>query len=125
MSAGLATVQEIARQTTNNKEIRLADACICAMEALKDIGKLAAVKSEKTEWKLAYELEPIIETAAMQFYYWGIVKENPKKWGEFQEFLKNTEAFELLREKKNHVYQCDLVIQVMAYNHLDYINEDK
>ncbi|MEY8523763.1 hypothetical protein AALA90_12200 [Lachnospiraceae bacterium 38-10] len=120
LSGGLAAVQEVAQQAADNKKIRLADACICAMESLKDIGKLAVLKPEKTKWKLAYELEPIIETAAMQFYYWGIVKENPEKWGEFQEFLKNTEAFELLREKKNLIYQCDLVIQVMAYNHLDY-----
>lgn len=117
---GLTAVQAVVRQElAENKRIRLADACVCALESLKDIGRLSTVKPEKTEWKLAYELEPIIETAAMQFYYWGIAKENPEKWEEFQEFLKNTEAFGLIRDKKP-IYQCDLVIQVTAYNHLDY-----
>lgn len=117
----LAAVQTVIRQeASNDKRIRLADACTCAMESLRDIKLLAAKRPEKVEWKLAYELEPILETAAMQFYYWGIVRENPEKRGEFHEFLKNTEAFELLRDEKDHIYQFDMVIQVMAYNHLDY-----
>lgn len=47
---------------------------------------------EKVEWKLEYELMPIIETTAMQFYYWGIVYEHPDREEEFQEYLKETDT---------------------------------
>lgn len=110
----------IQNEALDNKRVRLADACTCALESLKDIKLLAVKQPEKLEWKIAYELEPIIETAAAQFYYWGIVAEDQEKWSEFQTFLENTETFGLLKDKEEHVYQCDLVIQVMAYNHLDY-----
>ena len=119
---GLAAVLDISSQEIpGGGKNRLADACICALESLKNIRKQAITKPEKVAWKLAYELEPIIETMAMQFYYWGIVAENPEKWEEFQEFLKSTEAFDLLKNGENgQEYPCDLVIQVLAYNQLDY-----
>lgn len=119
---GLTAVQSIIRQETpEGGKIRLADACTCAMESLKDIKMLAVTKPEKVEWKLAYELQPMIETAAMNFYYDGIVKKYSEKQEEFRAFLRNTEAFGLLRDADAQwEYSCDLVIWVWAYNHLDY-----
>ena len=120
----LVAVQAVVREEVqDDKRIRLADACTCAMESLKDIKLKLVTNPEKAEWKLAYELEPIIETAAAQFYYWAIVAENPEKWGEFQSFLESTETYGLLKDKEKHIYQCDLVVQVMAYNHLDYTRD--
>lgn len=117
---GLIAVQEVAREKLpENGKIRLVDACTCAMESLKDIKMLSLLKPEKIEWKLAYELEPIIETAATQFYYWSIVAENPEKGEEFRKFLEDTEAFGLMKEEP-HTYLYDLIIQVTGYNHLDY-----
>lgn len=119
---GLTAVQEIARHhVPEGSEIRLADACTCALESLKDIMKLVQTKSEKVEWKLEYELAPIIETSAMQFYYWGIVDEHPEKRKEFELFIAQADAFERLRmSEKEQECLDDLVIVVTGYNHLEY-----
>lgn len=117
----LTAVQAVMRQEVpDNKRIQLADACTCAMESLKDIKLLAAGKPEKVEWKLAYELEPIIETAAAQFYYWGLVNESAGK-EEFREFIGNMEYLLPLKDREEaRTYPCDLMIKVRAYNQLDY-----
>lgn len=117
----LVVVQTAIRQEAQeDKKIRLADACTCAMESLKDIKLLSITKPEKVEWKLAYELEPIIETAAAQFYYWGIVEESKRK-EEFREFIRNMEYLQALKNREEkRTYQCDLMIKVRAYNQLDY-----
>lgn len=119
---GLTAVQQIARQEVpEGSKIRLADACTCGLESLKDIKRLAILKPEKAEWKLEYELSPIIETTAMQFFHWGIVEEHPEKREEFQEFIASREAFEILRmPEAEWEYEYDLVIIVTAYNHSNY-----
>lgn len=119
---GLTAVKEIALQEVPaGSRVRLADACICALESLKDIKMFAITNPEKVEWKLEYELVPIIETTAVQFYYWGIVYEHPEKEEEFREYLKETETFALLRiPQEERRYVVDLSIMVTAYNHLDY-----
>ena len=118
----LAAVQTVSRQEIpEGEKIRLADACTCAMESLKEIKMLVLTKPKKVGWKLAYELEPIIETAAVQFYYAGIVAKHPGKREEFRAFLENTEAFGLLKKADaEREYACDMVIAVTGYNHLDY-----
>lgn len=119
---GLTAVKEIAAQEVpTGSRIRLADGCTCALESLKDIKMFAITNPEKVEWKLEYELDPIIETAAIQFYYWGIVYEHPEKEEEFRAYLKETDTFALLRvPKEERQYPVDLLIMVLAYNHLDY-----
>lgn len=119
---GLVAVQEIAKaQVPEGSRIRLADACTCGMESLKDIKLLVLTHPEKVEWKLEYELAPIVETTAMQFYYWGIVEKHPEAREEFLKFVANTETFELLKKtEKEREYACDLVICVIAYNKLEY-----
>lgn len=118
---GLVAVQTVIRQeASDDKRIRLADACTCALESLKDIKLLAVSRPEKVEWKLAYELEPIIETAAAQFYYYGLVDGSQAKEG-FQEFIRNMEYLQPLKNKKKpREYPCDLLIKVRAYNQLNY-----
>lgn len=119
---GLNAVQQTARQEVpEGSRIRLADACTCAMESLKDIKILAVTKPEKVEWKLEYELAAIIETAALQFYYWAIVEERPEKRGEFLKFVADTDTFGVLKTpEEEREFSVDLVISVTAYNHLEY-----
>lgn len=119
---GLTAVREIAVQNVpEGSDIRLKDACDCALVSLKDIRLFTITAPEKVEWKLEYELAAIIETMKMQFYYWSVVKENPVKRDEFQEFLAETDAFKLLKiPEEKREYVVDLFIQIIGYNHLDY-----
>ena len=119
---GLTAVKEIAAQEVpTGSRIRLADACICAMESLKDIKMFAVTNPEKVEWKLEYELAAMVEAAAMQFFYWGIVKDCPAKEEEFQEYLRRTDTFALSRmQEEEQEYPVDLSVMVTGYNHLDY-----
>jgi len=118
----LTAVQNLARQQVPvRSRIRLEDACTCALESLKDIKMLVLTNPEKVEWKLEYELAPIVETTAMQFYYWGIVDKHPEKREEFQEFIANTEVFGILQvPEEERQYEYDLLIHVVAYNKLEY-----
>ncbi len=122
---GLASIQQFAaNEIPAGSRIRLKDACTCGIESLKDIKMLVLTHPEKVEWKLEYELAPIIETTAMQFYYWGIVDKHPEKEDEFQEFLRDSETFGLLKlHKEERIYKYDLVISVLAYNKLDYTKQ--
>lgn len=53
---GLFAVQQTARQEVpKGSRIRLADACTCAMESLKDINYYVQTAPQKVEWKLEYE----------------------------------------------------------------------
>ncbi|MCM1560245.1 MAG: glycosyltransferase [Butyrivibrio sp.] len=120
---GLAVVREVAVQNIlQGSRNRLADACICAMESLKDVRKLAlAGNKEETDWKLEYELGAILEEAARQFYYWGIVNEHPEEREKFVDYIANTDAFQILRKpEKERSYFCDLVILIIGYNKLEY-----
>lgn len=120
---GLTVVQQIAKREFSEKsKIRLAEACDCALESLKDINTLVNINLEKTEWKLEYELGAIIETAMMQFYYWGIVEENPEKKEEFLQFVENTDTFEVLKGVEKD-FPCDLTIVVTGYNKLEYTKQ--
>ena len=95
---GISAVRDVARQNVpNGSRIRLEDACTCALESLKDIKLLVITNPEKVEWKLEYELMPLIESGAMQFYYWAIVGGHPEKEEEYQAFLKNTDIFPIFR----------------------------
>ena len=61
---GISAVRDVARQNVpNGSRIRLVDACSCALESLKDIKLLVITNPEKVEWKLEYELMPLIESA--------------------------------------------------------------
>ena len=95
---GLFAVQQTARQgIPEGSRIRLADACTCAMESLKDIKYYVLTAPQKVEWKLEYELAPIIETATIQFYYWGIVYEHSEEKQDFRQYLATTDTFEFYR----------------------------
>ena len=122
---GLASIQQFAaNEIPAGSRIRLKDACTCGIESLKDIKMLVLTNPEKVEWKLENELAPIIETTAMQFYYWGIVDKHSEKMEEFQEFLRDSESFGLLKlHKEERIYKYDLVISVLAYNKLDYTKQ--
>ena len=119
---GMTTVRDIVRQNVpDSSRIRLADACTCALESMKDIKMFVITNPEKVEWKLEYELIPIIETGAMQFYYWAIVDGYPEREKEYQDFLKSTDIFGLLQiPTEQRKYDMDLAITITAYNHLDY-----
>ena len=119
---GLFAVQQTVRQEVPKESwIRLADACTCAMESLKDIKYYVLTAPQKVEWKLEYELMPIIETATIQFYYWGIVYEHPEEHTAFRQYLAETDTFEILRTPDvENTYEFDLSIMVIGYNHLDY-----
>ena len=122
---GLSSIQNFAkREVWEESRICLADACTCGLESLKDINRLVHTHPEKIEWKLEYELASIVETTAIQFYYWGIVDEYPEKREEFQEFLANTDMFKLLKvPETEREYEYDLVITVTGYNKLDYTKQ--
>ena len=119
---GMTTVRDIVRQNVpDSSRIRLADACTCALESMKDIKMFVITNPEKVEWKLEYELIPIIETGAMQFYYWAIVDGYPEREKAYQDFLKSTDVFGLLQiPTEQRKYDADLAITITAYNHLDY-----
>lgn len=123
MQDGLRAVQEVARQEIPaGSRNRLADACTCILESLKDIRQLALRgNAEKTEWKLEYELGAIVEETARQFYYWGIVNEHPEERQKFLEYVADTDTFRVLKKpEEEREYVCDLVILVIGYNKLDY-----
>lgn len=122
---GLMTLQEVAKQTIpKGSRNRLEDACTCALESLKDIKRLMLIGSEKTEWKLEYELSAILEVMARQFYYWGIVDEYPEEREKFLDYIADTESFRILREsEEEREYSCDLLIAVVGYNKLEYTSE--
>lgn len=64
---------------------------------------------------------PIIETATIQFYYWGIVYERPEEHAAFRQYLAETDTFEILRVPGvENAYDFDLSIMAIGYNHLDY-----
>lgn len=119
---GFSAIQKTMQNSDfTNKGIRLADACTCGIESLKDIMFFIAKVPEKVVWKLEYELAPIIETAAMQFYYWGIVMGHPEKRCEFLNFISNTDVFSCLKiPVQEREYSVDLTIVVTAYNKFDY-----
>lgn len=122
---GLTAVQEVAKQTIpKGSRNRLEDACTCALESLKDIKRLMLIGSEKTEWKLEYELSAILEVMARQFYYWGIVDEYPEEREKFLDYIADTESFRIFREsEEEREYSCDLLIAVVGYNKLEYTSE--
>lgn len=69
---GISAVRDVARQNVpNGSRIRLEDACSCALESLKDIKLLVITNPEKVEWKLEYELMPLIESGAMHVLLLG------------------------------------------------------
>lgn len=119
---GLTVVREIAgEEIPAGSYSRLADACTCALESLKDIKRLHLVSPQKVEWKLEYELGAIIEEMARKFYYWEIVSEHPETREDFLKYVADTPAFRILKiPEAERTYACDLVILVIAYNKLDY-----
>lgn len=119
---GLFAIQQLAQQRySTDSKVRLADACSCAMESLKDIKCYLFTAPQKVGWKLEYELESIIEVMTMQFYFWGIVDEYPEEREKFRQYLYETDIFELLRTpKEERKFEFDLTIMVTTYNHLDY-----
>ena len=122
---GLLTVQDMfkADAPTDDRN-RLAEACICALASLKDIRILSVKHSEKTEWKLEYELLAVIETMALQFYYWYIVNKQPEMREIFLTFVANSETFRILRRiSKDCKFEFDLTICVTGYNHLSYTKQ--
>lgn len=122
---GLTAVREIAVQNVpEESDIRLKDACDCALASLKDIRLFTITAPKKVEWKLEYELSAIIETMAIQFYYWAIVNTDESKKDEFQNFLKETDSFGLLKiPEEKREYAVDITIVILAYNHFDYTKQ--
>lgn len=118
---GLNAVKRIAEQNVAvGSTIRLADQCVCALESLKDIRKLATENPEKVLWKLEYELGSILEIGAQQLYYWGIVDGHPEEKENFEKFLADSDMFRVLKiPPQERKYACDLSIMVTGYNHLD------
>lgn len=123
MQDGLRAVQEVAKQQIPvGSKNRLADACTCVLESLKEIRQsVLKWNAEKMEWKLEYELGAILEEAARQFYYWGIVEAHPEERQNFLDYVADTDMFRDLKkpEEERKVF-CDLVILVIGYNKLDY-----
>ena len=119
---GLATVQQtVEQEIPAGSRIRLADACTCAMESLKDIRCYVLTEPQKVGWKLEYELAPILETAAIQFYYWAIVYEHREEHEAFLHYLAETDTFKAIpAEGEDKNCEVDLSILVTAYNHIDY-----
>lgn len=122
---GLTAVRETAlREVQEGSNIRLADACFCAMESIKAIKLLAITKPEKVDWKLEFELTSIIKTMILQFYYWGIVYENPEKSSEFKAYIEKVGLNNSIDEaEQTGQYKYDLTIYVTGYNHLDYTRQ--
>lgn len=122
---GLTAVHEIALQEVpEGSGIRLADACTCAMESLKNVKMLVLTRPEKVRQKLEYEFSGIIETMILQFYYWGIVNENPDKENEFKTYLESVSLNKHVDEaERTGQYKYDLTIYVTGYNHLDYTKQ--
>lgn len=118
---GLNAVKRIAEQNVAvGSTIRLADQCVCALESLKDIRKLATENPEKVSWKLEYELGSVLEIGAQQLYYWGIVDGHPEEKEKFEKFLADSDMFRVLKiPVQERAYACDLSIVVTGYNHLD------
>ena len=118
----LTTVQNLAlRQIPNGSRIRLSDGCACAMESLMDIKMLVLTQPENVEWRLEYELAPIVEAMALQFYYWGIVEKHPEEMDEFLNFMLNSEIYGLLQlSEEERQYEYDLTIAVAAYDGQEY-----
>ena len=120
---GLTAVQEVAgQQIPVGSRNRLADACTCVLESLKEIRRSAFIwKEEKTKWKLEYELGAILEETARQFYYWGIVDGHPEERQRFLDYVADTDTFrDLKKPEEEKEYFCDLAIVVIGYNKLDY-----
>lgn len=122
---GLTAVRETAlREAQEGSNIRLADACFCAMESIKAIKLLAIAKPERVDWKLEFEFCSIIKTMIFQFYYWGIVAEHPEKENEFKAFLEKVGLNKYIEESEQiGRYKYDLTIVVTGYNHLDYTKQ--
>lgn len=122
---GLIAIQKLIKQEVpKESRVRLFDACTCALESLKDIKELISKYPEKVEWKLEYELAAIIEIAAVQFYYWGIVEKNPEKRIQFLEYIKRVDTFRFLDNyEQENKFEYDLVISVLAYNKLEYTKQ--
>ena len=118
----LTAVQNLAlQQIPAGSRIRLADSCACALESLMDIKMLVLTHPEDVEWRLEYELAPIVEAMALQFYYWGIVEKHPEEMDEFQDFVLNSEIYGLLQvPEEERQYEYDLTIAVAAYNGQEY-----
>lgn len=122
---GLTVVRQIAgEEIPAESRDRLADACTCALESLKDIKWLKLVRPEKVEWKLEYELGAIIEEMSRKLYYWEIAREHPEERENFRKYIAETRAFQILKiPEESRTYLCDLVILVVAYNKLEYTVE--
>lgn len=123
MIGGLFTLQTICRQfVPRESPIRLYDACECALESIRRIDdELMEHNRLLASQKIEFELIPIVETMALQFYYWGIVFEHPEKREEFRKYLFETGLNRYVSEaEKSGQYKYDLTIAVTGYNHLDY-----
>lgn len=119
---GLAVVREITMsEKSNGENNRLRDACISALESLKDIKKLVYCESKEVVWKLECELLMIIENAYLEFFCWEIGRKEPEKMKELHGRIKSTGAFYRLEQPpEKRVYSSDLSIFMPAYNHIDY-----
>lgn len=116
-----AILQAVQGNVSAGDGIRLTDACICGIGSVQDIASLITRVPEKAAWKLEYELAPIIETAAMQFYYWGIVTQHPERRNEFLKFIADADVFSSLKiPEREREYPVDLTIVVTAFNKFDY-----
>lgn len=119
---GVFALQQFARQENpDGTGGRFDDACICIQEAIKDIRNFALMAPNKVVWKIEYELEPIIEMTAVQFFRWELVEKYPTEKEAFLNYLRKTDFFSVLnRSEAEENYACDLAIMVIGYNQLKY-----
>lgn len=119
---GIAAVHQLAKnEMATDSKVRLADACTCAIESIKDINLLAVTCPQKVVQKLESELIPILKTTSIQFYFWMLVHNHYEDEIAFKEYLHDLKINSYIEEAENTgVYKYDLTIALLAYNHLDY-----
>lgn len=119
---GVFALQQFARrENPDGTGGRFEDACICIQEAIKDIRNFVLTAPDKVVWKIEYELEPIIEMTAVQFFRWELVEKYPTEKEAFLNYLRKTDFFSVLnRSEAEENYACDLAIMVIGYNKLEY-----
>lgn len=119
----LINIRDISKEFKEcNPEIKLSDACQCAIDSLVRIVDYFYIDSEKAINKLRFELCPILKSSYLQFRYWGCCYPNESKIESFvNNELKDFTVNKFTKDyEKNSNYKYELTIYVLAYNNLAY-----
>lgn len=104
------------------KQIKLPDAALSALDSLNRIAQWYQKDPTIAEQKLEFELIPILEIACVQFEYWACVYPDVKKTKAYLEtrvpLLAGNKYIKASSESGQYKY--DLSIVITAYNKLDY-----